>query len=399
MIKKIVLSVVLLTVCLEAATFKNAVLMLEKHESIETALFKYKAGAQEAKLKGSWGDPQLKVSAKNFPNDSLAFDQTPMTGIEFGISQKIPLTSKYGNIKNAFSALSQAYLYDAKDKKEKLTKAFWEILILKRKIKEELSILTDNSRWIEKILKVSKRLYATGKVTQQALLDIQIRRSEIERDISNKSYELSQIDDKLIYLIGDFHIEEKSIPWESLETTSTQTVDYRELGLQEKLKAKQHRLKASRLNYVPDVTVSLGYTQRSNIDGNGDFVGASLSFPIPLSDEKYSKVEIAVQEKSQVTKYYENYKRVKRRDLSILSKQIKKLMSEINILNSKMIKYAMNSRQITSKSYETGNSSYVELLQSELKLQKILLHKVTLVARRDIKRVTFKYIKGEPLNE
>lgn len=398
-IKILTASILLLTVNARAITFDEALLMLERHESVESALFKYKARSEEAKLKGSWGDPNFKIAAKNFPVDTLSYDQTPMTGVEFGISQKVPLTTKYGKIKSAFDSLSEAYRYEAKDKKEKLIKAFWEILILKRKISKELSILKEDNTWIEKILTVSSRLYATGKVSQQAILEIQIRKAEIERDINNKNYEQSQIDDRLIYLIGNAQVEEQSIPWKSLETGTTETVDYKELGLQEKLKAKEYSLIASKLNYVPDMTVSLGYTQRSNIDGNGDFISAAISFPIPISDEKDSKYGMAVQEKFQAVKHYENYKRAKSRDIMLVSKEIKKLMSEIEILNNKIIKFAMNSRYITSKSYGIGNASYIELLQSELKLQNILMHKVTLEAKKDMKRVALKYIKGEPLHD
>ncbi len=392
-------SLFLLTVNIKAITFEEALLTLQKHESVESALFKHRASSEEAKLKGSWGDPNFKIAAKNFPVETLSFDQTPMTGVEFGISQKIPLTSKYAKVKSAFDALSEAYRYEAKDKKRNLTRAFWEILILKRKISQELSVLNDESIWVEQILKVSNRLYATGKLSQQAILEVQIRKAEIERDISNKRYELSQIDDRLVYLIGDTQIEESSIPWMSLETDALETVDYRELGLQEKLNAKEYSLNASQLNQIPDITVSLGYTKRSDVDKHGDFVSAAITFPVPISDKRHSKYGMALQEKFQALRHYEDYKRSKSRDIALVSKEIQKFISEIEILERKIIKFAMNSRYITSKSYGIGNATYIELLQSELKLQNILIHKIALEAKRDTKRVLLKYIKGEPLDD
>lgn len=398
-IKLFTASILLLTLNVNATTFTEALSILHKHESVESALFKHKAQSEQARLKGSWGDPTFKIAAKNFPVDTLSFEQTPMTGVEFGLSQKIPLTSKYEKIKNAFDALSKAYRYEAKDKKKNLTKAFWDILILERKISGELSILNDESLWIEQILKVSNRLYTTGKVSQQAILEIQIRKAEVERDISNKNYELSQIADRLFYLIGDTHIEKQSIPWGSLKESTNERVDYRELGLQEKLNAKEHSLNASRLNQTPDMTVSLGYTKRSDIDRHGDFISAAISFPLPISDQRDSQYGMAMQEKFQALRHYEDYKRAKNREIALVSKEIQKLISEIEILDNKIIKFAMNSRYITSKSYGIGNATYIELLQSELKLQNILMHKVELEAKRDMKRVALKYIKGEPLHD
>ena len=399
MIKFIVGLLLISSIDAHAITFNEAVKALQAHESIKAVDFKSRALSEEAELKGSWGDPKFKIAAKNFPKDTLEKDQTPMTGIEFGISQKIALTTKYGNIEDAFKSLANAYQFQANDKKEALAKGLWEILIIKRKVSEELSILNENNTWISKILKVSKRLYSTGKTSQQALLDIQIRKSEIESEINNKKYDLSQIDDRLQYLIGSSNIDTTSIPWSTLKSVSKKITDNKELGLKERLKAKELSLSASKLNYVPDLTVSLGYTKRSNIDGNGDFVGAAISFPLPFSGEKYSKHGKAVQEKYMAVKNYENYKRQKIRDISVLEKEIKKLLGELNILKERTIKFARNSREITSKSYGLGNSTYVELLQSELKLQKILMHKVMLEAKRDIKRATLKYVKGEPLNE
>lgn len=382
-----------------AISFEDAIKVLQMHESVDAERFKSKALSEEAELKGSWGDPKFKIVAKNFPKDSLEKDQTPMTGIEFGISQRIALTTKYGNIEDAFKSLANVYQFQANDKKEALTKGLWEILIIKRKVTEELEILNENNAWISKILKVSKRLYSTGKTSQQALLDIQIRKSEIESQLSNKKYELSQIDDRLNYLIGSSNIKKSSIPWGSLKAKTNNLKDNKELSLKEKLKAKQLALTASKQNYIPDLTVSFGYTKRSNIDGNGDFVGAAISFPLPFSNEKYSKHGKAVQEKYMAVKKYENYRKQKMRDVSVLGKEIKKLLGELRILKEKTIKFASNSRAITAKSYGLGNSTYVELLQSELKLQKILMHKVMLEAKRDIKRATLKYVKGEPLNE
>jgi outer membrane protein TolC len=399
MMKYLVVLFLISSVDASAITFEEAIKVLNKHESVDSVNFKSKALSEEAELKGSWGDPKFKIAAKNFPKDSLKDDQTPMTGIEFGVSQKIALTTKYGNIEDAFKSLSNAYQFEADDKKEALTKALWEILIIKRKVSEELEILKENNTWISKILKVSKRLYSTGKTSQQALLDIQIRKSEIESELNNKNYELSQIDDRLKYLIGTSDVEAASIPWKFLKTSSDKLKDNKELSLKEKLKAKDLALTASKQNYVPDLTVSLGYTKRSNIDGNGDFVGAAISFPLPFSGEKYSKHKQAVQEKYMAVKNFENYKRQKNRDISVLNKEIDKLLGELSILKEKTIKFARNSREITAKSYGLGNSTYVELLQSELKLQRILMHKVMLEAKRDIKRATLKYVKGESLNE
>lgn len=381
-----------------ALSFDEASKKLEAHESVKSIKNLSLSLKERSAKDGSWGDPIFKVSAKNFPKDSLKDNKTPMTGLELGVSQKISLTTKYGNIESAGIANSKAKSYEAKDKKRLLTKNLWEIIIIRRKILEEVQILNENFQWITKILKISKKLYANGRTSQQALLDIQIRKSELEGSISNKKFNLSQLDDKLEYLI-DGKLNYKTVPWDLLKTTKSNPTDFKELALNEELASKDYMLKASRLNYIPDLTVSFGYTKRSNIDNNGDFIGASIAFPLPFSGKKYAKNNQAINEKYSILKQVENYKRSKKRDIQLTNKDIQKLQAEISILNGKTIKFAQNSRKITSKSYGLGNSTYLELLQSELKLQSILLKKVTLVAKRDIKKVTLKYILGESLHE
>lgn len=384
-----------------AMSFNEAVEALSKHSRVQTIQGLSKSTLSTGGTKGSWGDPTFKLAAKNFPKDSLKNDETPMTGVEFGISQKISMTNKYGNIQEAFNNLSKSYDYEAKDIKRNLTKSLWEILILKRKIKEEKDILNENLLWLSKILKVSKKLYINGKTSQQAILDIEIRKSEIEMELNSREYDLLKIKDGLSYLLGKNTegISEKSIPWKILNLKSKKINDFKELSLKSKVHAKDLALSAANKDYLPDLTFSLGYTKRSNIDDRGDFISAAISFPLPLSEDKYSRKDSAVHEKYSAMKALENYERVKSRDSSVLSHEIEKVERDLYILNSKTIKFARNSRAITSKSYGLGNSSYVELLQSELKLQRILILKSNLQAKRDSFKVGLKYTTGEKLSE
>jgi hypothetical protein len=400
--KKIIISVIFLGLNTNvlAISFSEAIDGLSKHESVEIVSSQSRAFQEQSGVEGAWGDPNFKISAKNFPKDSMKDGETPMTGIEFGISQKIPLTTKYGNISKSYKSLSTSLNHEMKNRKNNLTKSLWEIVILQRKIKFEKIILLENQVWIEKILKVSKKLYANGKISQQALLDIQIRKSEIDILISNKNHELYQLNSKLGYLIGENQIISlKTIPWKILNMSAENSIDHRELSFKKKLESNQFQLTAAKLNYVPDLTVSLSITKRSEFDDLGDFVGVGISFPLPFSSKKYSKHEKATQDKFTAQRKLDQYRKSKKRETSILTHEISKLEAELKILSRNTVRFAKNSRSITSKSYGLGSSTYLELLQSELTLQKILLHKVSLESIRDTKKIELKYILGEPLHE
>jgi len=147
------------------------------------------------------------------------------------------------------------------------------------------------------------------------------------------------------------------------------------------------------------VTFSIGYTKRSNIDDRGDFLSASVSFPIPTSSIKSSNFEKNVFEKKSAIKNYENYKSLKTKEKSLLEAEQNRLKKELSILNKKTINFAKNSRAITSKSYGIGNSSYIELLQSELLLQKLLTRKIQIEKDIAMNTLNLKYLLGEKLDE
>jgi len=382
-------------------TFSDAVISIERHDAVISISNNSKALVEEGGIKGSWGDPMFRVAAKNFPNETMKDDQTPMTGIEFGLTQKISLTTKYGNIEDAFSLMGESKEHQAKDKKNELIKKLWLILINDRRLTEEILIIKENINWISNILKVSKKLYATGKITQQALLEIQIRKSELETSLSNKVFDQETLQQKLSYVLGfsGKSISKNSVPWKLLESDNKNKIDNKELSLKSLVGAKEKMLTAQKLNYVPDLTFSVGYTKRANIDNNGDFVSAMVSFPLPLSGKKYSAHNKASFDKYESIKNLENYKKFKLSKHETLLSLIRKSQTELNILKERTIKFAENSRKITSKSYSLGNSTYVELLQSELKLQSLLIRRAVVFSSLYTHKVNLKYLIGEKLHE
>lgn len=381
-----------------AFTYSEAIKQIQKHDYLKSLDYKVRSLNSKSEGAGSWGDPILKVSAKNFPKDSLKDDESPMTGIEFGVSQKISLTTKYGNLENSIKEEAKSLDYDKRDQEQALISKFWKVLISIEKLNDEKRILSENLVWLNKTIKVSKKLYATGKISQQGLLDIKIRHAQMESSLDNKKYEIEKQYTNLSYLFGkETKFDFKSVPWSILKKSNKEKVDLKELSLKSNLKASEYKLTASNLNYVPDITFSVGYTKRSNIDDRGDFVSASISFPIPTSGAKFANKEMALNRKYSATHKLINYKNNKNRNIKQIETDINRIENELKILDSRTIKYAQNSREITLKSYSLGQATYVELLQSEMKLQDLLMKSVTLKSDLNFKKVDLKYTLGDKL--
>ena len=100
-----------------AANFADIVTKIKQHDEVMVIEQQALSLNNTAQAKGSWGDPKLKLSFKNFPIDSLSDNRTPMTGVELAIVQKVPLTSKFFHREAVFKEMSQASKLEAEDKR------------------------------------------------------------------------------------------------------------------------------------------------------------------------------------------------------------------------------------------------------------------------------------------
>lgn len=382
---------------LQAETFDWFEKQIDSHEMVQMLDSKAKAMDEMGQAQGSWGDPMVKISANNFPKDSLRRDETPMTGIQYGLSQKISVTTKYGNLKKSYQALSESIQMEKEQRKRIFKAELWKQAINLRKIDEDLTIMNENLRWVEKMIKVSKKLYSNGKLAQQGLLEIQIRKNNIETKVIEIESKKKEIESLLGYLAG---IEEsksldlKTVPWKNLENGKNELTDYQEKKLEKELKASEYQLKSSRLNFVPDLTVGVAYTKRSNIDNKGDFVGASVSFPLPFSGKKYAHNSNAVYQKTAKERAFRNYKLKKRSILTEIAFKKERYLKELDILKNKTLNFAKSARDVISRSYRLGNASYVELLNAEINLQNYLLKKTELESTLDKLKIEEALLSG-----
>ena len=165
------------------------------------------------------------------------------------------------------------------------------------------------------------------------------------------------------------------------------------------MESKEFLLKAKKKNIVPDITFSIGYTKRSNIDQRGDFLSASISFPLPFSSERHSDLRSVVHERDQAKKNYLSYQKKKASQIQINNNAIEKTKKELQYLLNKTIIFAKNSREIASKSYRVGKVSYLELLNAEIKFQQLQMKKNKLEAKLRNFYLHKLYLEGAPLYE
>ena len=385
-----------------AESFEELSQKLEGHDLLKSKLYEVQAMQEKARQSGSWGDPKLSISAMNFPKDSLSQNESMMTGIQFGLSQKLSISGKYGKLKESGLEKAKTHQAQTKQLKREFLKGLWEISIQKERLINEFKILKENFEWVKNNLKITKRLYSTGKVPQQAVLDIQIRKSELASQIDQNKYARESLKHQLSVLLSSdkvLDIDLETMPWKSLDSwkDSSDEQDFQRVALHHNLQASDLRVSAQNRNYFPDITLGVSYTKRNDIDGIGDFVGASISIPIPTSDSRYAAKSEAVFERIKAEKSYRNYLNTKPNVLKKMEFDIKDVSNQLKVLQLETLKYAKSSRDVTAKSYSRGGADYLELLRSELQYQNQLIKEINLIANLKNKKVNYLFINGGQL--
>ncbi len=367
-------------------TFDELVKGINSHSKIESLKNEKQAISKEGKAKSRWAEPQLKLDAMNLPSEDPKTGLSPMSSIGITLSQKVPLTSKYSNILKFYNSLADTQKYKLDILKREIILEVWNHAIKKEEIIKSIKIYKENTGWIAGMIKVSERLYSTGKISQQAILDLKIRKSQIDSSIKTNEILLDKIDSSLSKLLDkpdqDISLHINSVPWEKIENISMEEEKEtpQELLLVSLAKASSYKEKADKQNRVPEINVGLNYKSRDDVDSHGDFIGGFVSIPIGVGARSYQYESSAYnysKAKSDLKAYQNELVSLKKE----LKLEIKKLESELDILVSHTIKFAETSRKISSKRYSVGNADYLQLLRSELQLQNLLLQKIKIESK------------------
>jgi outer membrane protein TolC len=399
----VLLTFLLISINLYSETnFLKILNLIDDSPKIQAELANISSTIEQSELVGSWGDPKFKISAMNFPKDSLSRDTSMMTGIQFGLSQKFSLTGKYGALKDSMREHANAGKASLEQLKRELAFFIWQVAIEKEKLVKIKKILQENLAWMKNNLKVTNRLYSTGKLNQQAVLDLKIRLTELETEIEKNKNSVEILNFQLTEILNNeniLNIDLQTVSWERLNKWNSlkSSQDVKIQSLKHMINSKQRSVSAQNRNYFPDVTIGVSYTKRNDIDGVGDFVGASLTIPIPLSSKRYAKKDKAVFEKYAAEKKLRSYKITKKMQLEKLKIKIKENEKELSDQKNKNVQFAKSSRDIVAKSYARGGSDYIKFLKAELQYQTQLVKKVNLESSLKNKKLKYLFIHGDSL--
>lgn len=356
---------------------------MEKNPELQAARERWHMTERRVIPARSLDDPQLSLGFSNYPVDSLASDETPMTGTELTLSQKFPFPGKLGA--KGEMAEQQALWFKGiyEDSKLQLVRRVKDAYYRLYYNDKAIEITETNLEILDDFIRLTETRYKVGKGLQQDVLKAQVERSKlIDQRLSLKQTrttvlaELNTLLDRPTSTpVGppvDFEMTPVEVTLEELQKASEENrpmyASFR--SLVERYKAQR---KLARLDYNPDFNVWAGYRLREDSGndpvGGTDFVSAGVSINLPVYRKKRDEVVAEADSGIRMAlMQYEDFRTRVHFDIHDAFAQKEKNRNLVLLYKTGIIPQADQAFQATMAAYQVDQVDFLGLLDAQLTL-------------------------------
>jgi len=348
---------------------------------------RYEALAEIPSQVGALPDPTLNLNAINFPTDTFARDQEPMTQYQIGFSQEFPFPGKLRLKAEAAGYDSRAAAYSVDEQRLQLISTvkntWWQLFYLER----ALTTLARNQALLRQFISVAKTKYETGMGLQQ---DVLLAQLELAKSMDQKIHLQAMRHHKAIYLnvLMDRPVNSLVALPEQISKAMPNIKSEDDLHLRSEttrpllskivtdIDAAQARLDLAKRDYYPDFTVGMNYGDRSgdNVLPRGgersDFVSLKLAVKIPLyAGRKQSKA--VAQKKSELQSNRYALQDQKGRVMVEISASIADYLhsrEQYTLFESGIVPLARQTVESMLVAYQVNEVDFLNLVRSQMTL-------------------------------
>jgi cobalt-zinc-cadmium efflux system outer membrane protein len=351
-----------------------------------------------AAAEGIWPDPQFMAEASNLPADDLAFDRTPMSGVQLYLRQTIPLPGKNTYRRRVAEGAAEEAEADYERTRIKLVEmakhAYFDLYLadaLRDVVEKQRAFWLDYER-------VALARYTAGRGLQADVL-----KAQVERTLP--SYELSELARRETVARGRINVllsrdpdaalpPLAGLPDVSVPYTLDELYD-KALANDPRVPAAEARLASARAarslaktSFVPDVTAGVGYRLRDEVPmdpvAGQDFWSFSAGVSLPVFGTLKQSRTLA-QKNAAVSAAEANAADVKdnvQREVEELYAAVRTAEEQLVLFDDGILPQAEAALRSTVAAYEAGKVDFAMLLQSQLTLFKYEKEYVDLQVRR-----------------
>lgn len=356
---------------------------MANNPDLQAAKERWEMGQQKIVQSLSLDDPRLSFSLSNYPVDSFADDETPMTGKEIQLSQMFPFPGKLAA--RGDMAEQQALWYRGVYEDYRLQligqvkDAWYRLYFLRRAI----DITHKNIAILEDFIRLTETRYAVGIGLQQDVLKAGVERSKLRDKLFDLEQQRTSVLADLNRMTGRPSDAGLTLP----DDISFTAIEVELKGLMDlsrnnrpmftAYEAMIDRYRAQRrlakLDYYPDFNVYAGYRIREDVMGDpaagSDFISAGVSINLPIwqGKRRASVAEADSALRMAMSQLGDMRNRV---DYSI-SDQLAKMNKNrdlVALYRTGIIPQAEQSYEASLAAYRTGATDFLNLLDGLMTL-------------------------------
>ncbi|MDX1695861.1 MAG: TolC family protein [Ketobacteraceae bacterium] len=357
-------------------------------------------------------------SAGALPDPSLSFDyfideiQTRTGPQEYRIvlAQKLPWFGKRRLQSEIAGAMADEAHYQVLETRLALTRQLTGVWAEGIYLERELAITQDNLTLLEQIERIARTRYRLARASHPDLIRVQLQRSKIENQLTSLDRQRADLIAWLAELsnqpvLADFSWPSRfpelpPLPPEDVLLESLHNQSPKLAQLRMRITARTRQAEASELQNRPDFTVKYGrmFTGEAvnpDMEGSGEdpqFVGVGINIPLWLNKNR-SVINAAHESRVQAEYAFEAARQMLKRELMQSLYQFRDAETQLERFQYALLPQAENSLTTVLKSYQTGNSDFSDLLETEklllnLKLEQAKLRMVRWKAYAAIQQLT-----------
>ncbi|MBU0480190.1 MAG: TolC family protein [Proteobacteria bacterium] len=375
---------------------------LEHNPELKAAEYRWQLYENKVPQAGVLADPSLSFGLSNYPVDSWAGNESPMSGKLVKLSQSLPFPGKLSTVKE--KSKQQALWFKGVYEDEKLQlawkvkDAYYSLFFFDRALK----ITQKNLALLDDFVRLTETNYEIGKGLLQDVLKAQVAHSRlIDRTYSyNKQYaralaDLNSLtDQQLDFPDSDLPELEPVVLAATAEELHQTFEKNRPLYSSYLALIEQNRLqkKLARLDFRPDFKLGASYTFRepNPADGGTDFSGIEVGIDIPLHLGK-RKAAVAEAESgiNMAERQLDNFRNLARLNIQDSVLKIRQSEKQVELYRSGLIPQSRQTFEAALSGYQVGKIDFLALLDSIMTVYDYELeyYRVMLDGRRGLARL------------
>lgn len=366
----------------EVLTLKKAeYLALQNEPGILGLDAKTQSMMQKSIAAGELMDPKLQFGVLNLPTDSFEFDQENMTQFKVGYIQQFPSGDSRELKRDKAVSQSRQFQHQIEERKRQLLTRvrlsyletiYWEQA--RETVQQNRQLVSQLSEYVQSLFAVGRTNQFEFISVQQRLSKLDDRLTQIEQNISDERYRLSEwVGERFTELPLSAGLPVLGqIPWEQLDLEQINQLIAQHPKIQEinnQIDVSRMDLELIRESEKPGWALNVSYAYREDApDGTdrADFFSAMVTLDLPLFTENR-------QEKQQQAQHYEVKASQLQRDAMLrkLRSDVLRLKTNLELSEQRVELYretlvlqAEQRSQAALQTYRSGSGSFADIMQA-----------------------------------